>query len=480
MKNYPAISLAKNIAALALREGCSKGTYLLLSILIARRYGKELLGQYALTLLIPRLFFTVSEMGFNTLLTREVAQSKEALSSYVVNLGALRALIGTFTFLLMIGFARLFYRNGPLPQLLGLSGLSYLIISFITLLNAAFRSIEKMGYEARVLIFRDILFLLSAVWWAGSRQDLTLLFLAFFLCNGIALGYAAWLYRKVFGWTAAVVDIVFCRRVLRGARPIWLISLFSLLYLYVDSILLSVLKGEAVVGLYNVAWMFVEPFILASTILTTAFFPIFARVSHHPQKLRQTYAAVFKLAFFCSLPLQLVFFLFAPRWIALFYGPSFSQSAAGLRLLMTGGVLFAVGSVNAHCLMACGEETFAAKRMAFFLLLNLLLNLWWIPRFGLLGSSLATVLCELFVFSSFFTRIRSHIETVALASFFWKLSLSGVALTLGVLVSYRLPLGLGLAVGLAVYVLTDVGLKGYLWEGRNTLKVLWSDDDARV
>ena len=472
-------SVAKNIAALLLREGCSKGTYLFLSILIARRYGRELLGQYALALLIPRLFFTISEMGLNTLLTREVAKSKEALSRYMVHLGALRLLIGASTLLVMIGFARLFYPSGALFGLLCLSGASYAVINFVTLLNAAFRSFEKMEYEARVLIFRDLLFLLCAVLWVRSRQGLSLLFLFFLACNGVALGYAVRLYRRSFGWPRAALDIGFCRKVLRGARPIWLISLFSLLYLYVDSILLSLWKGEAVVGLYNVACMFVEPFILASAILTGAFFPIFARVSHNPTELRETYAAVFKFAFFCFLPLQLALLVFAPRWVTLFYGLPFLESAKALRLLMTGGVLFAVGSVNAHCLMACGDESFVSKRMAAFLLLNVLLNLWWIPRFSFIGSSLATVFCEALVFLVFFLRIRGHAGPVRFGPFFGKLAGSGTAMVAAWLASRRWAFSLSVLFGLAVYLLVDIAMRGYLWQERKALGSLWKESQGK-
>ena len=467
--------IVRNIAALVLREGCSKGTYVLLSILIARRYGKELLGQYALALLIPRLFFTVSDMGLNTLLTRNVAKSRQALSLYMVNLTALRALLGLLTLLLLIAFAYVVYPARPLFRLLCLSGLSYFVLNFITLINAAFRSFEKMTYEARILISRDILFLLSALLWLAGRQSLGFLFFYFLICNTLALGYAVWLYRNFLGPPLASLDVAFCRKSLQGARPIWLITLFSLLYLYVDSVLLSVFKGEAVVGLYNATFMFVEPFILAATILTTAFFPIFSRVSHNPTELRQTYTAVFKLAFFCGLPFQLGFLTLAGQWLRLFYGPSFLEATAAFRILMTGGVLFAIGSVNAHCLMACGDEAFVAKGMAAFLLLNLLLNLWWIPPLSFVGSSLATVVCEGGVFLVFLLRIRSHAGIVPLRSFLGKLGMAGSAMAIACWMSQKLVFPASFGIGLVVYLLVDLLGRGYLWQERTTIASLWKE-----
>ena len=79
-------TVTKNLTALLLREGSSKGIYFLLSVMIARWYGREVLGQYVLAFLFPRLFFTISEMGFNTLLTREVAKEKKTLRLFWVTL----------------------------------------------------------------------------------------------------------------------------------------------------------------------------------------------------------------------------------------------------------------------------------------------------------------------------------------------------------------------------------------------------------
>ena len=176
----PLVTIVKNIIALLLREGSSKGVYLLFSVIIARRYGRELLGQYVLAFLIPRLFFMLSEMGLNTFLTREVAKAKETVHSYVVNLGFLKTFLGVLTLFMLMLCARLLYPSGPLFPLLALGGASYFIISYLHLFNAAFRAFEKMEVEARILIFRDLLFLVAGLLWVWRWEDLRLL-LAFFL-----------------------------------------------------------------------------------------------------------------------------------------------------------------------------------------------------------------------------------------------------------------------------------------------------------
>ena len=142
---------------------------------------------------------------------------------------------------------------------------------------------------------------------------------------------------------------------------------------------------------------------------------------------------------------------------------------------MTGGVLFAVGSVNAHCLMACGDESFVSKRMAAFLLLNVLLNLWWIPRFSFIGSSLATVLCEALVFLAFFLRIREHAGPVHFGPFFGKLAGSSTAMVAAWLVSRRWAPPLSVLFGVAVYLLADIAMRGYLWQERKALVSLWKE-----
>jgi len=406
--------ITKNIVSLLLREGSSKGVYVLLSMLIAHRFGKEMLGQYVLAFLIPRLFFMLSEMGLNTFFVREVSKDRKRLFAYTVNTGFLKTVFGALSFLGVLVIARLLYPVGPLFRLIGLCALSYFLINYLQFMNAAFRSAERMEIEAKVTIARDLLFLVLSLLWIWKGAGLATLFLFFLIANGLGVGFGAWEYRKLFGSPSAPLDIAFCRRMLKEAKPIWLISLVSLLYLYIDSVMLSLMKGPSSVGLYHTAYLFVDFFVLFSTIFTAAFFPIFSRQKEDVAELRKSYGAVFKLAFFCLFPLQLLLFLFADRTLLFFFGSSFQEAATALRILATGGFLFGIGSVNAHCLLACGEELFVVKGMVAFLFINIVLNFLWIPRFSFNGSSVATVLCEALVFGTFFIKIRSLILKKAL------------------------------------------------------------------
>lgn len=473
------ITAARNLGALVLREGCSKGVYLVLSALIARRYGKDLLGQYVLAFLIPRLFFSLAEMGLNTLLVREVAKARSALATYMVSLGFLKLLLGIATLLGMMGFARLFYASGALMGLLFLSGLSHLLIYYLYLFNAAFRAFEQMGYEARIMVWRDILFLASSLLWLWRGEGLGELFLFFLAANGIALGYGAWLYRRVLRPSQGVLDFKFCRKLLGGAKEIWLISLASMLYLTAGSLILSILEGEGAVGLYNAAFLFAEMFILGSVILTTVFFPIFSREASDPLRLRETYAAVFKLSLFCFLPFQISFFAFADKWLELLFGPPFLEALVGVRVLMAIGVFFVMGSLHAHCLIACRQERWVATWMAVLLLVNIALNLWWVPSFSFVGSCLAIVLCESVFFFACLTRIRRTVGALSLQRFLGKLLVAGGVMASSTLLLPRSGFPLAVFIGFVLYLSTDLLTRGYLWQERNAIRTLWVAYAAR-
>jgi len=74
--------IAKNTAALFAAQFIASILGLVLTIFIARSLGDVIFGKYSFALAFTALFAVFSDLGYNTLLIREVAKDKSLANEY--------------------------------------------------------------------------------------------------------------------------------------------------------------------------------------------------------------------------------------------------------------------------------------------------------------------------------------------------------------------------------------------------------------
>jgi len=94
--------IAKNTAALFAAQFVVSILSLVLSIVIARTLGDVIFGKYSFALAFTAIFAVFSDLGYNTLLIREVARDKSQASKYLNNVLCMRALLSLVIFALIV------------------------------------------------------------------------------------------------------------------------------------------------------------------------------------------------------------------------------------------------------------------------------------------------------------------------------------------------------------------------------------------
>jgi O-antigen/teichoic acid export membrane protein len=162
------------------------------------------------------------------------------------------------------------------------------------------------------------------------------------------------------------------------------------------------MKDMALVGLYSSASKLME----ISLMLPLAFYvlnlPVAAKLYKHfresvQQKL-EAYAEVLFIVVFFVFGLTT---FFADDILVAFFGPAFIGAAWVLRILMLAYLIQSAEIVLAMSSQAAGYHQVALYIVALRALLNVCLNLILIPRLGMLGAALATLLSVAFSFAIF-------------------------------------------------------------------------------
>ncbi|MBI4241772.1 MAG: polysaccharide biosynthesis C-terminal domain-containing protein, partial [Candidatus Rokubacteria bacterium] len=173
-----------------------------------------------------------------------------------------------------------------------------------------------------------------------------------------------------------------------GSRS-YLSSLFAFLIIRSDMLLVNYFLGAAQAGIYAVAVNLTDLLLVFPTAVGTMLFP---RVSARPEDEGSLTAAACRhtaagMTVFC-----LVAGVLAQPLILLLYGRAFGGAAAPFLLLLPGILALSLEIIFMNDLAGRGLPPIVIVVPAVGLVLNLILNLAFIPRFGLLAAAASSSL----------------------------------------------------------------------------------------
>ncbi|MCK4736429.1 MAG: flippase [Methanophagales archaeon] len=463
--------IAKNTAALFAAQFVGAILSLVLTIYIARSLGDVIFGKYSFALAFTAIFAVFSDLGYNTLLIREVARDKSQASKYLSNVLCMRALLSFVIFALIVITINVIGYPADTKNVIYLFGIYTLITSFSAVFKVTFRAFEKMEYEAGITILVNII---------RVSLGLLVLFLGYglielawvFLFSGVFdVLFSFLVCERRFVKPKIELDFDFWKSTIKIALPLSMLSIFGLIYVRIDTIMLSMMEGDAVVGWYNAAYGLVLAFKPIPQLFMNALFPLMSSYFVSSKDLlRMTYEKSFKYLLILGLPLAVGITLLADRIILLFYGQQFYPSIIVLQILAWDVLLMFLYVCSAFILASIGKQNQMAVIAGSAALINVILNLFLIPSFSYVGAAVATIVTETILISLYFILISKS---------FYKLPISKILIRpliassiTGFFIFYLININLLLLIILAVsiYFISLFLLKGFSKDDLELLK----------
>lgn len=178
---------------------------------------------------------------------------------------------------------------------------------------------------------------------------------------------------------------------LRTTVPIFWITLFTTLLTTFDTVLLGVWLDSADVGIYAVAQRATNLTMFALVAVNLVISPRFAvLVAQEDQAglqrlVSQTMQAMLAIALLVTLP-----FLLAPEFILSIMGSEFQQGREVLLLLALGQLVNVATGPVGRLLIMSGHERLVRNNVIAHVLLNIALNIIFIPLLGITGAALVS------------------------------------------------------------------------------------------
>jgi O-antigen/teichoic acid export membrane protein len=443
--------VAKNTGVLIFADITSKLFSLILVIYIARFLEDVGYGKYSFALAFTALFAVLINLGLNMLTIREVARDKNLAGKYLGNIVVIKVPLSIITFCLIVFIINMMHYPADTTMAVYLAGISVILTSFSQLFRSIFVAFERMEYEAFLNIVKTIITVSLGLLVLFSGYGLIELVSVFVVAGLVDFCLSIFITLRKFVKPKIEIDLDFWKRSILTALPFALLSVVSIIYLRIDTVMLSVMKGDEVVGWYSAAYTILLAMLFIPEIFSYAIFPSMSKFFvSSKDALKTTLEKSSKYLFIIGLPTMLGLILLADKIVLIIYGIKFTNSIIALQILSLYLPLRFVNYILARTLYSIDKQMSVALTVTITAAANVVLNLFLIPILSFIGAAIATVLTEIILFALYFYFISKYFHRLTLHKIFIKPSIS--CLVMGIFIYQFKEIILFLLIPLATFL----------------------------
>jgi O-antigen/teichoic acid export membrane protein len=452
--SHPPSGAAARVGRNFLFLGVGKVGNMLLSFLVvtwlARKLRPEGFGLIGFALALLSYFIVLAQGGLQLLGVREVAREPQRALHHVQHIQGLQILQSVFAFLSMLVVTFLATRSRLEQELLLIFAITLLLYPFQ--LDWVLQGIERMGLLATITFIQGAVYV-SLVIWKVHRAEAVIWVPVAFLVGTVVQDVllTASVFRR-FGSCLPSFNLSVMRTILGTSLPMGFSMAMLAIYWNTGIVILGALKGNAFVGWYNAAIKIVAVLVVVPQLSNQAMVPsISALFAESLPRLERLVNESIRLMAFLAAPLMVGGVILADKIIRLLYGPGYTPAATPLRILMVAVaviyIVFPIGST----VLYCGRERLYMRAVTTGALVNVAINLVAIPRIGVAGAALASVLCELSVFSLLY-QAANRIVPIRLIASLSRAVLASLPMALALVWTRMMPLAWQVLFGALVYL----------------------------
>jgi O-antigen/teichoic acid export membrane protein len=188
-------------------------------------------------------------------------------------------------------------------------------------------------------------------------------------------------------------NITIARKLIKDSWPLILSSFVVMIYMRIDQIMIKEMLGEYQVGIYSAAVRLSEAFYFIPMIITTSIFPAIIKAKSENENLykkrfQRFYFFMIWLAIFISISMT-----FLSHWLVVFFFGQSYHSASGILVINIWSSIFVfIGVVSDKWHLVENLQKYILINTTVGALLNILLNLVLIKKFGAIGAAYSTLI----------------------------------------------------------------------------------------
>jgi len=208
----------------------------------------------------------------------------------------------------------------------------------------------------------------------------------------LSLGYYFTYQRNagnIFKWS---FNFKLATKLLEFSWPLIISGIMVSLYMRIDAIMIQNIAGVKEAGAYATVANISEAWNFIPAVIVTSLFPAILNARRDdPVRYKKRIQHLYDLMVYLSVPVALVITFTAPLIYKLLFKPEYAYAAPTLSVHIWSGVFVFLGAASSQYLIAENFSKLTFIRTGFGAIVNIALNLILIPRMGMMGAGIATL-----------------------------------------------------------------------------------------
>jgi len=462
--------VAKNTGIIIVGDVIFKIISLFVTIYLARYLGTVGFGKYSFVFAYLAFFDIIVDLGLQQILVREISRDSSIAPKLIGNAYIIRLILTVFAIVLSMVVITLMSYPADTTAYVYIAAFTLPFISFSYFYATIFQANLRMEYNIIAKLSFKFLSAILIFWIISSHGTLTqiLLILVFSRMIETLVNY---LYSRKFVRPRFTIDFGLWKYLFKECLPLALYSVIWIIYFRIDIVMLSMMQGDAPVGIYSAAYKLSEPLSLIPYALTMSLFPIMSvSFKSSKERLINTYRLGIRYLLIIMLPIAIIITLLADKIILLIYGIQFTGSITALQILIWALVFTSANSVMLNLLISMEKQKLNAVSITLCATINVTLNFILIPILSYNGASIATLVTSAVFFGASFYFVSKHLQVLPVHKITAKSVISGIIMS--IFMYYFININIFLLVFLAtlVYFIVLLALKTFTKEDWNNIK----------
>ncbi len=392
-----------NTSAQIIARAISALTTFIMTILIARRFGANGFGDFVKITTYAAFFYLLTDFGFNAIyLQRSPPHAskngtvsdrswEDLLTLRIVVSCVLVLLASAILYIIPQGTSQGytdFVRLGIL-----LFAPSIIFQALITTANGLFQKYLRYDYATIAVAvgsFVSLVLVGLVTFNIISSQNIISTTTALLVGAAVTAAVSLYLTRRLEQMTHPQISLTRMWSLFASSIPLGLTLLFNLVYFRVDSIILTLTRSTSEVGIYGLSYKAFELTLVLPTFFMNALYPVL--LGSDNKKFKSLIRQSSVLLFVGSFVVMGCLWLAAP--IISLVRSDFIPGIPALRVLSYGLPFFFLSSLTMWILIARKKQTFLAGIYALSMVLNIVLDVVFIPTRGYMAAAWITVVSE--------------------------------------------------------------------------------------
>jgi O-antigen/teichoic acid export membrane protein len=449
---------------------------MILTIFLPRKLGAEGIGILHLAESLWVIVALFIAFGMDTYLTKEVARFPDKTSELLWSSISLRGFLFIFTFVGVVIYANAAGYAELTVTVLLIYGFGRLISEFGNAVSAVLVGLERMEYMALANValkaFSTVVTILVLI----LGYDVVAVAVVFI--GSSVVGFLIQLfYLSRLQFVRPSFGLSIARKMLKASLPYVFITVFSVLYMNLDAIFISLIVNEETLGWYSGADRLFGTMMFIPSVFITAAFPALARLNvESPEELKKLMRRSFDMLLLLGVPIGLGLIAVADNLVVFLYGQDFVNSGPVLAIMGLVLIFTYQNILLGRFMIAVDRQNVWTIVMAVATAATIVLDIFLIPLMhnvfgnGAIGGALSFVVTEILMTLVGLRYLPDGALTRKNAWTAVKIGLAGLMMTAAVWPLRHLFIALPVAAGGIVYLLAILLLRAMAEEDKLLVK----------